>query len=165
MQAGCSLALHAPTRAARTQGRPSCGAEAAEFPRLRQPGAPRLRACAWGRSQAAELVVLRSARREEARRGGSSPVRGHELEFAAPAPQGFARARGPAGQCGLVSSGHGRGVCALVQQNWYGCLFWGFCRSLVVVQMLRGPATRPALHVPPSRAGACACGRAGGAGT
>ena len=56
-QAGCPSALHAPTRAARTQRRPPCGAKAAEFPRLRlqpQPWAPRLlRECARGRSGAA----------------------------------------------------------------------------------------------------------------
>ena len=92
-------------------------------------------------------------------------MRGHELEFAAAAPQGFARARGPAGQCGLVSSGHGRGcvrACAaeLVRLSNLGVLqVAGYCADAA------GPSNLTCLHVPPSRAGACACGRAGGAGT
>ena len=88
-------------------------------------------------------------------------MRGHELEFAAPAPQGFARAQGPAGQCGLVSSGHGRGVCALVVRlsNLGVLQVAGYCADAA------GPSNSTCLHVPPSRAGACACGRAGGAGT
>lgn len=129
---GGGVPAPAPAAAAR-------GAAAAESMRVGP-----LRSC----PQAEELVFLRGARWEEASRGGPSPVRGHELGVCAPRATGLCPRGATAGQCGLVSSGHGHGVCALVQQNWHGCPIWGFCRSLVIVQMPRGPATQPACMCP-----------------